>query len=106
MNESCLRVYISGCSTDTMSERKALHEHVFPKLENWCEHKNVQLHVTDMRYKNHTDLNIGVCIDEIDKSPIKIETLITYSVEMRSEVAECTHRSRSSHKALKLEKTS
>lgn len=72
MNESCLRVYISGCSTDTMSERKALHEHVFPKLENWCEHKNVQLHVTDLRYKNHTDLNIGVCIDEIDKSSIVI----------------------------------
>ena len=72
MNENCLRVYVTGCSTDTASERKALQDYVFPKLETWCEHKNVQLHVTDMRYKNNTDLSIDVCLDEIDKSSVVI----------------------------------
>ena len=72
MNENCLRVYVTGCSTDTASERKALQDYVIPKLETWCEHKNVQLHVTDMRYKNNTDLSIDVCLDEIDKSSVVI----------------------------------
>ena len=49
----------------------ALQDYVFPKLETWCEHKNVQLHVTDMRYKNNTDLTL-TSVWIVDKSSVVI----------------------------------
>ena len=67
------RLFISSTFSDFIAEREALHERVFPRLDEYCQQRGARFQAIDLRWgvnesamRSHDTLRI--CIEEIERS--------------------------------------
>jgi hypothetical protein len=66
------RVFLSSTFADLVSERNALHEHVFPVLRNLCMAHGTRFQVVDLRWGVSSEAGFNqqttrICLQEIER---------------------------------------
>ena len=66
------RVFVSSTFVDLKTERIAMHEEIFPPLQQLCDSLGAQFQVIDLRWGVTTEASLGqrtvaVCLEEVDR---------------------------------------
>jgi Domain of unknown function (DUF4062) len=69
-NSRTFRVFISSTFSDMKEERNALHEYVFPRLQDLCERHGCQFQAIDLRWGISEEAGLDqqtmkICLEEI-----------------------------------------
>lgn len=73
LKKQAFRVFVSSTFKDMDSERRALQEFVFPRLQELCRRRGLRFQAVDLRWGVSKDAAsdhqvIPICFEEIDRS--------------------------------------
>ena len=68
-----IRVFVSSTFSDMRHERNALQEHVYPKLEQFCQKNGFQFQAIDLRWGVSSEAGLDhrtmrICFDELRRA--------------------------------------